>query len=258
MKYTEMTYELMDINSRDLIIPLSYQRQLRPRRVSRIVSKFSEHVANEPKVSCRAGRYYVFDGQHTIAARKKMNKGRDLLIRCKVYRGLSESDEALLFAQQTGESAKLSPSAQLRAKVFAGDPEAIAFQRATEAAGLYLGFDQSRGKKRIVCISTALYEFQRVGAEIYMEALRVILEAWNGEPDSLRAETMQGVIGFVEYYHGEYDRVRLINKLHSIEPLIIYRSGRSDITMTGTKKYINQVYRLYNGASKKTALPIKF
>ena len=59
--------------------------------------------------------YYVFDGQHTIVARKHMNGNNDLPILCKVYYGMTEAEEALLFAMQTGCSAALTPSAKLRA-----------------------------------------------------------------------------------------------------------------------------------------------
>lgn len=62
MNITEKPYETMLVNSRDLRIPKAYQRRLNPGRVTRIVAKFDERIANEPKVSFRDGRYYVFDG----------------------------------------------------------------------------------------------------------------------------------------------------------------------------------------------------
>ena len=125
------------LDSRELTVPrTTYQRTLNEDRVRKIAAEFDERIANEPKVSSRGGRYYVFDGQHTIAARKFLNGGRDLPIRCKVFYGLSERDEALLFAQQTGASASLTAGARFRALVYGGDKEALAFQKVTEAVGL--------------------------------------------------------------------------------------------------------------------------
>jgi hypothetical protein len=258
MEHTEMPFEIMYINSKKLVIPQDYQRRLRPGRVARIAAEFDEHIANEPKVSFRDDVYYVFDGQHTIAARVKVNGGRDTIIRCKVYRGLTERDEALLFAQQTGESAPLTASAEMRALIFAGDPDAVAFLHATEAAGFHLGFEQGCGNNRIICINTAFSEFKRVGAELYKEALGILQSAWGGAPESLRAETLVGVLAFVELYHREYDRKRLISKLRAVDPIAVYRSGRTDVNLPGSKKNLNQVYRIYNGASMKGKLPMRF
>ena len=65
MKTNEFTYKVMDLNTAQLEIPReSYQRELSPDRVKRIVKDFDERIANEPKVSYRSGHYYVFDGQH--------------------------------------------------------------------------------------------------------------------------------------------------------------------------------------------------
>ena len=68
----------------------------------------------------------MFDGQHTIAARKLLNDGNDLPIKCRVYFGMTEQDEAVLFAQQFGVSAPLSAGARIRALIFGGDPIATA------------------------------------------------------------------------------------------------------------------------------------
>ena len=219
MKPEKLLYEKMDINSSELVIPRDlYQRDLKRERVREIAENFNECIANEPKVSARDGKYFVFDGQHTIAARKMLNGGHDLPTICKVYRGLFLQDEALLFAQQAGFAAKVYPGAKLRALVFAGDLNAIAFKDATESTGLQLSFNQSRGQNRIGCVATAYSQFLSVGANIYMEALRVIAAAWDGHKDSLRAETIQGVTEFVKIYHDEYDHRRLVSRCRRYDP----------------------------------------
>ena len=78
-------YKLMEVSSRDLEIPDAYQRKLNTERVAKIVAGFNERIANEPKVSFRDGHYYVFDGQHTIVARKHMNGNNDLPILCNQW-----------------------------------------------------------------------------------------------------------------------------------------------------------------------------
>lgn len=190
MSNIQTLYKLMEVNSHDLEIPEAYQRRLNTNRVARIVAGFDERIANEPKVSFRDGRYFVFDGQHTVSARKKMNNNTDPPILCKVYYGMTELDEALLFALQTGDSADLTPSAKLRANLYGQDEASTAFYEATEEAGPHIGLERGRGERRIVCINTAFAEFKRVGAELYKEALAILLDAWNGEGASLRAEVM--------------------------------------------------------------------
>lgn len=253
-------YQEMMINSKLLEVPRgSYQRELNVKRVRKIAARFDPRLVNPPKVSYRNGHYYVFDGQHTIAVLKLLNGDKDLLIRCIVYTGMTESEEALLFAQQTGESAPLTPGDKMRAKIYGGDPECMAFLKATESVGLNLDYAQRRGKLRIGCIGTAFEEFKRVGADLYKEALSLIVAAWHGDPESLRAETIQSVIRFIELYRDEYDPRRLVTRLHKTDPLTIYREGRAmGVNMAGYKKYLYQVFCIYNGSSKKNVLPMKF
>ena len=107
--YEEMTpYKMEVVNSAD-IDTTTYQRKIQKKKVDRIVAEFNERIANEPKLSYRDGIYYVFDGQHTIAARKQRNDGKDLDIVCKVFYDMTEEKEALLFAAQTGVSSKPTP-----------------------------------------------------------------------------------------------------------------------------------------------------
>ena len=189
MNSIQTLYKLMEVSSRDLEIPDAYQRKLNTERVAKIVAGFNERIANEPKVSFRDGHYYVFDGQHTIVARKHMNGNNDLPILCKVYYGMTEQDEALLFAMQTGYSAALTPSAKLRANLRGEDKASGEFYEATEDVGFHVGFERGGGTGRILCINTAFAEFKRVGAEVYKEALTILLEAWGGAPDPSRGDS---------------------------------------------------------------------
>ena len=187
-----------------------------------------------------------------------MNGNADLPILCKVYYGMTETEEALLFAMQTGESAALTPSAKLRANLHGEEKASGEFYEATEDAGFHVGFERGGGVGRIICINTAFAEFRRVGAELYKEALTILLEARGGDPDSLRAEIIQGIVHFVELYHGEYNRERLIYSLRAYEPKFIYAAGKAEKELRGVKRYVNLFYRIYNGRRRHSILPMKF
>ena len=58
MQNNDKKYKEQRIISTELLIPRNtYQRELNTDRVHKIVKQFDERVANEPKVSFRAGNY---------------------------------------------------------------------------------------------------------------------------------------------------------------------------------------------------------
>lgn len=260
MKKKNYSYKELTLSTAQIEVPReSYQRGFSQSRAEKIAAEFDERIANEPKVSYRDGKFYVFDGQHTIAARKILNGGNDVSIKCKVYYGMSEQDEALLFAQQTGVSAPLSAGARIRAEIFGDEAAAVAFYEANNDIGLQLDYDQERGLNRIGCIKTAYDAYHRIGEERYKEAMAILKKAWDGEPDSFRAENVLAITYFVDLYHGEYCPHRLVTQLHRADPLSIYREGRAiGVNLAGYKKYLFQLLCIYNGNSKKYALPMKF
>ena len=153
----ECKFAYQMVNSALLIPCAEYQRVLHVEKVAHIAENFSEYIANEPKVSYRDGRYFVFDGQNTIEARKTCNGGRDLPIRCKVFYGLSKEHEALLFAVQTGISSELTAGEQLRAKLVAHEENACDFVSVTEDTGVRFALDGIRAPWKIYCIRSAYY-----------------------------------------------------------------------------------------------------
>ncbi len=252
-------YKELYLNTSQLVVPRElYQRRFNDRCAQLIARNFDERIANEPKVSYRDGVYYVFDGQHTIAARKHLNGDEDLEVKCKVYFGLSAQEEALLFAQQTGYSKALSSGARLRALIAGNDRVALAFKAATEDAGIELDYDQSTGKHRLGCVRTAMVAYIRMGEARYKEAMELLDTAWGGAPDSYRSANITAFTRFVELYHGEYDCQRLLTRLARVDPLTIYREGQAmGLKLSGYKRYLYQVYRIYN-SGKGDPLPLKF
>ena len=254
-------YQMVVIHSSKLIYPRElYQRGIQRKRVELIAKDFNEYTANEPKVSFRNGRYYVTDGQHTIEARILRNGGKDLPILCKIYTGLTMQQEALFFAEQNGHAAPLTAGIKLRAKVVGEDAPSVAFLAATNRVGLDFNYDSLQlSDYRISCVGTTLKLYNQMGEKIYCEALRLIVAAWEGKPDSFRASVLRGMMHFVELYHGEFSEERLIRALRSVHPMEIYRSGMDNpAKLPGWKKYVFHIYMAYNGKCRKDALPMKF
>ena len=112
---------------------------------------------------------------------------------------------------------------------------------------------------RISCVGTALKLYDQLGEEIYCEALRHIVEAWEGRPDSFRAAVQRGVMYFVQLYHGQYSAERLVRALSGVHPMELYRISRDNpARLPGWRRYVYPIYTTYNGKCRKDALPMKF
>ena len=250
-------YKMACVNSAE-IDTTTYQRKLDQNKVKRIVAEFDERVANEPKLSFRDGKYYVFDGQHTIAARKTMNRNLDLDIICKVYSGMTEEEEALLFAQQTGVSSKPTPGITLRAKEIGHEAETLAFIKANESLNIQPSFSNVRGKYRLRCINTARSEYGKIGEKRYKASMKIIVDAWKGKSVSFISEIVVAMCNFVNIYYGEYDHKKFAKKLSHIEPYEIVKAARTIGEDGGKKKALKLLLDIYNNENNHDPLYVKF
>lgn len=254
-----LNYKIETVDSSILeVLREDYQKPLNEKRVAQIVASFDENIANEPKVSYRDGHYFVFDGQHTVAARVMLNSGKPVKIRCKVFRDLTAEQEALLFSEQTGFSAKPTPGNRLRARTFAKDEDTLCFIAATERCGFYLDVEGTRSDNHIRCINTIKKMYRKLTPRQYNEALSIIRSAWNGKSDSLILEVIVAVCEFVRVYDGMFKRSTLINGLCHIEPIAISRCIKSDFDHPGFRKYVSAIYEIYNTYSGPKKLPLRF
>ena len=63
-------YKYGKLNTVQLKVDMTYQRELNTEMVKRIAENFNWLKVNVIKVSHRDGAYYIFDGQHTMNALK--------------------------------------------------------------------------------------------------------------------------------------------------------------------------------------------
>lgn len=249
------------VNTKDIIVNELAQRDVERRRAqfNKIMRTFDPDLVNPIKVALIDGKYYCFDGQMTMKVLKARNKGKDLCVDCKCYYGLTDVDMANLFVNQNGTVSKVTVADKLRVMNNFGDPESVAIVRLTEANGLEISWNGTKGKNAIMAVSTLIDCFRSVGGmknpDDFATVIRVIKGAWDGDPAGSCSEILKGVTLFVKTYKGEFDESRLIRKLHDKLPVDIVRDARVDRS-GGSRKYGVQILQIYNG-SMRSPLPNK-
>lgn len=243
-----------------LVTDPSYQRPLEMARVKRIVDKFDPGLVNILKVSHRNGKYYVFDGGHTLAALKIMHDGESSFpVECKVYENLTFEEEARLFAAQTGDSRDVDFMYRLRALAVGRDPETLEFIRHTENAGFKLALG-SNCEGCILALKKAKKIYDDFGTEVYEDTLRLIRETWKGEQQYLQANILGGVAVFLAAFGSEYLPARFVKKLRTVkaEEIRVEAKHRKNAYQSLDGAFAQEIANTYNrGGGKGRISPMK-
>ena len=218
------SYEYKRMPAAWLETDFSYQRKIDSARVERIVNSFDPRLANEVKVSFRDGKFYVFDGAHTLSALKRIHGEETFMVDCKVYYGLSYEDEAYLFALQSGESRDVAFNTRLRALMLSGSQEATDFRAHTAQAGFQLADGAgSATKNTIAAIAKAYRLYKEYGPEQYVQILQLLSDTWNGAAWSVTGYLLGGVAVFLREYGA--DNCELVQDVRSLAPDLILLGG---------------------------------
>lgn len=127
-----------------------YQRNLRPQNAREIAAEWSWVACGALKVSLRPdGEWYVFDGQHRLAA--AMLRSDIVTLPCIIYEHESVQDEARGFLTGNTQRPMLS-SHRFKAQVVAGDAHATVVQDIVQKAGWVVGNGVKPGGNRVSAI----------------------------------------------------------------------------------------------------------
>ena len=241
------SYEYKRMPAAWLETDFSYQRKIDAARVERIVNSFDPRLANEVKVSFRDGKFYVFDGAHTLSALKRIHGEEAFMVDCKVYYGLSYEDEAYLFALQSGESKDVAFNTRLRALMISGSQEATDFRAHTARAGFQLADGAgSATKNTIAAIAKAYRLYKEYGPEQYVQILQLIADTWNGAAWSVTGYLLGGVAVFLREYGEEYSRARFIKRLRGATYEMLREEARRQQRGSSDVAHALAVAKLYN------------
>ena len=199
-----------------------YQREIDVARIKRITKNWDDDLVNAPKISLRDnGVYYVFNGQHTLAAWKKRYGNR--AIQCKVYRGLTEEEEMQLFIKQEGFSKPVGSADKIRARYNHGDKDVCDMVKCVQIAGCNIDFDKApfSSRNRILAVVTAYKCYESVGRDSFINILSILREAFFGEQIAFSDGMLKGMT-YLFKHHADKIKVRdMVNSLQS-QPVKYY------------------------------------
>ena len=191
----------------------------------------------------------LFRSQHTAELLKLMNSGKDCLVWCIVYYGLTWLDECELFLLQRGIARNVGMNDKFRARKNRGDRDVVDMCNIAEALGIRIDFTGSKGNNKICALSTLNRIYNALGPDDYRDLLSIIKDSWEGDEASFSNEILRGMYVFYATYKGQFSRKKLVSQLSKISPAVIIREGRVS-SAPGDSKYARQMLAAYNRKSQ--------
>jgi len=223
-----------------------YQREIDIARIKKITKNWDDDLVNAPKVSLREnGVYYVFNGQHTLAAWKKRYGNRP--IQCKVYRGLTEVEEKDLFVKQEGFSKAVGLVDKLRAEFNSGDPDVTDMVSCIRIAGCSIDFDNrtSNAQNRINAVSTAFNVYKEVGHDNFINIIDILRRSFYGDYKGFQDGFLKGMKYLFKHHCEKISIKQMVTSLQK-QPADYYVQQANRLEGSAQVRYAKAFATQYN------------
>lgn len=245
MKYPKgHEFEYKYLRPSQIVADPLYQRPLDQRRVEKIANEFSGDLFNEPKVSYRDGKYWVFNGQHSLAAWRYYHNNEDKPVFCKVFKGMTWLEECDAFMKQNGLSKDPTTNEKLHAAFNSKDPDVVDMVEKAKMCGFDVNFSMCKTPTRIIALSALFRAYKAIGGEAFLDMMTAIKEAWYGDIDAVSQQIISGMAAFYKAYGGNFKRDALVTALKHTTPARIIANGKSFTNRTNT--YTREIVKEYN------------
>jgi hypothetical protein len=193
-----------DIVINEIVPSPKAQRDFRKPWGDHLAANFDLEGMGIVVVNKRDGHYYCVDGQHRIYALKELGFGADK-IRCEVFVGLSDKEEADLFLRRN-DQLTVAALDKFKVAVEADRELETTIRRLVMAQGLAIS--RTGGITSVHALTRA---YKRQGPAGFSRTLRVIRDAY-GET-GFAARVIDGISLFLHRYDGQVDEAVAIAQL---------------------------------------------
>lgn len=183
------------------------QRELNKARVNRIAADLDLDQLGLVTVNLRDGHYFIIDGQHRVEALKVHGYG-DQQIPCRIYRGLSEEEEAEKFLK-LNDVLTVDAFAKFKVGLHAARADEVAINQVVQASDLCISKDEVPGAVRAV--GTLRKVYGRSGPDVLGRVLRIIRDAYGDR--GFQARVIDGIGHVCNRYNGDIDDLIMVTKL---------------------------------------------
>lgn len=188
------------------MIPSPYaQRQFSQAWADKLAADFRLEGMGFPVVNLRGGYYYVIDGQHRVAALKKLGFENDT-VQCEVYQGLGPSEEAELFLERNNNKAVLAYD-KFNKAVVAGRADESVIERIVRGNGLTI----SKSGTGISATAALRKVYDRQGEIGLGRVLRIVRDAYGAA--GFKSHVMDGISLALHRYDGQIQDQVLTERL---------------------------------------------
>jgi len=241
---------------------LPYQQPISEKKVDHLIQEWDDRLLTPLTVSFRDGKFNVVDGQHRVAAMRKMNNGENVMVPCLVYSGLTYEQEAELCYRIDRSKGRLSLAMSTNALMESGqDAQVLEIRKLLEQAG----FTWKLGKKNpvayeIVATAAVIRAYRLLGGAAFSRMFALLRDTWHGDPQSVQGTFLSGMALFLKTYEPEVNDRVFTKRLTLTSPEEISRRSRLDFsTSSAALRYARVIWDKYNSCLRKERkLPYRF
>lgn len=241
MNWTETKIDISKVNVNE-----NYQRPLNYNWIRRIIREYDDKRVNQIILSEHGdGSLWVIDGNHTINA-TKIAKGEHSYLSAKIFKGLTEAEEADMYYHYNHDKKMMSYGDKLKARYTSGEKTAVEYIDALTESGVNWKFVGHGGKSNTIFSSHDPGEtiLRRYGRQVLIDTLRICNDCC--AVTNMNGKYVSGIARLISKFKVDYGR--LADRILATPQYEIERLGGQYMTGNGNNeiKYGRAFAEIYN------------